>query len=229
MPEKYARSLERDMIRRGSSRCRRRRGLSHVCCYSQIRRHSDVSTRASPQHADCHHVEKALANRTALATALFTLLRDVSSRLVCNAASFSGETRLDLGIHAHVYPFRNSAFSLAYSRSSETRWPCDSFSYWRRRRRVLVEKEGSSGVWFRRPARNGSLRSANVTAQSCIFSRVMTKLIINQLAYCPLWFSRCIQDCEAYQKGCYTSTSITGTSASGRHRVSYPTDERPIS
>jgi hypothetical protein len=53
----------------------------------------------------------------------------------------------------------------------------------------FAKKEGSVGVWFRRPARNGSPRSANVTAQSCcFFSRVMTGLIINQLTYCPLWF-----------------------------------------
>lgn len=100
----------------------------------------------------------------------FHLLGDVSSRLVCNAASFSGETRPDLGFHAHAYPFHNSAFSLVESRYSATRWPCDCFLNWRRRRRVLMEKEGSSRVWFRRPATNGSLRSANVTAQNCIFS-----------------------------------------------------------
>jgi hypothetical protein len=52
----------------------------------------------------------------------------------------------------------------------------------------FVEKEGSVGVWFRRPARNGSLRSANVAAQNCcLFFCVMTGLIINQLTYCPLW------------------------------------------
>ena len=79
-----------------------------------------------------------------------------------------------------------------------------------------MKKEGSSGVWFRRPARDGSLRSANVTAQNCVFLRIiMSKSINSQLAYCPLWFF----DAPKIARCTKRDATPRGKAASGRMRV----------
>jgi len=71
-------------------------------------------------------------------------------------------------------------------------------------------------VWFRRPARDGSLRSANVTAQNCVFLRIiMPKSINNQLTYCPLWFL----DAPKIASCTKRDTTLCGKAASGRMRV----------
>jgi hypothetical protein len=145
-------------------------------------------------------VERAFRNRTALATALFSwyLDGDVCTRLVCNAASYPGETRLDLGFYARAYPFRNCAFSLVESRYLKTCWPCDSF--WTGE--VVVEFFKKRMLCWcvvptAREKRIAPLRQRD--GSELLFLLSSNDRIDHQPTdILPLVVSRCIQICEVY-------------------------------
>jgi hypothetical protein len=154
------------------------------------------------------------------------VLGDVCTRLVCNAASFSGEPQLDLGFHARAYPFRNCAFSLVESRYSETCWPCDSFwtgevvdEFCRERR----------FCWCVVPtAREKRIAPLRKRGGSELLSLLLSNDRIDHQPtdILPLVASRWVQICEIYERGGDISgTSIIGTSACGFQRISCPTDE----